>query len=129
MAIVYIETNFLMSIATGRDPQANVLLQRKPASVRLAIPGICYMEALSVLEDELKARNRFANELDLQVSQLQRDRTSQFAKHLLSHLEKAKVENQELADDIQKRLFAAVNQIVVQSETIPLTSDIVQEQW
>ena len=62
MAILYIETNFLMSIATGRDPDANHLLLSVPTSVRIAIPAICCMEALSALEDEIKRRNRFADE-------------------------------------------------------------------
>ena len=48
MVVLYIETNFLMSVAKGQDPQADSLLQNTPSSVRLAIPGICYMEALSI---------------------------------------------------------------------------------
>jgi hypothetical protein len=38
LAILYIETNFLMSIATGRDPEASILLGQTPASVQLVIP-------------------------------------------------------------------------------------------
>lgn len=63
MVIVYVETNFLMSIATGRDLQAVSLLKDRVFSAHMAIPSICCMEALSVLEDELKRRNRFASEL------------------------------------------------------------------
>ncbi len=44
---VYCETNFLMSIATGRDPQAGTLLSAAPPSVCLVIPSVCSMEALS----------------------------------------------------------------------------------
>jgi len=67
-----------MSIATGRDPQAYNLLSTPPSSVRIAIPSICCMEALSALEDELKRRNRFENDLNLQISQLRRDVTSPY---------------------------------------------------
>jgi len=74
-----------MSIATGRDPDANNLLLNVPTSVRIAIPAICCMEALSALEDEIKRRNRFANELTNQISQLKRDLTSPYAKSLLFH--------------------------------------------
>ncbi|GAA6614529.1 hypothetical protein [Scytonema sp. NUACC26] len=45
--ILYIETNFAMSIATGRDPQANQLLLNIPPSIQIAIPSVCFMEALS----------------------------------------------------------------------------------
>jgi hypothetical protein len=62
-----------MSIATGRDTQAYNLLSTPPSSVQIAIPSICCMEALSALEDELKRRNRFENDLNLQISQLRRD--------------------------------------------------------
>ncbi len=56
--ILYVETNFAMSIATGRDPQANTLLLNTPTSVQIAIPSVCYMEALSVLEAHQKSRLR-----------------------------------------------------------------------
>ncbi|MBD3563129.1 hypothetical protein H6S82_30450, partial [Planktothrix sp. FACHB-1355] len=57
-----------MSIATGRDPEASTLLLSTPASVRLVIPSVCYMEALSALDADLKARRRFNNELDIRLS-------------------------------------------------------------
>ena len=48
--LLYIETNFLMSIATGRDPKADDLLAQPPEGLRLAIPQVCFMEALSVFK-------------------------------------------------------------------------------
>jgi hypothetical protein len=52
VTILYLETNFLMSIAMGRDPEASDLLSQRPAGVRLAMPQVCCMEALSVLNEE-----------------------------------------------------------------------------
>jgi rRNA-processing protein FCF1 len=43
--IVYVETNFLMSVAMGREGRANDLLAAVSASVRIAIPSGCYMES------------------------------------------------------------------------------------
>ena len=40
--ILYLETNFLMSIAKGQDAEAGILLRSTPETVRLAIPSICY---------------------------------------------------------------------------------------
>jgi hypothetical protein len=52
--ILYVETNFLMGIAEGQDPQAEDLLRNTPNSVRLATPSICFVEALTTLEQEEK---------------------------------------------------------------------------
>jgi len=123
---LYIETNFLMSIATGRDPQAYNLLSTPPSSVRIAIPSICCMEALSALEDELKRRNRFENELNLQISQLRRDVTSPSARSLLFHVDQSVVENRGLLNDVKERLFQALDQLAVKAETIALTTDMLQ---
>ncbi|MBD1881053.1 MULTISPECIES: PIN domain-containing protein [unclassified Coleofasciculus] len=124
--ILYVETNFLMSIATGRDSQANTLLENPTASVQIAIPSICCMEALSALEDEVKRRNRFMNELNIQISQLRRDVTSSHAQSLLSHLEQSLIENEALLNDVETRLFQALDRLNTKAEIIPLTGDMLQ---
>lgn len=115
-----------MSIATGRDSQAVTLLKNTALSAHIAIPDICCMEALSALEDELKRRNRFASELNMQISQLKRDQTSPYAKSLLSHLEQSLIENKALLNDIQDRLFDALDHINTKVEMITLTVDVLQ---
>lgn len=115
-----------MSIATGRNSQAYNLLSLPPSSVRIAIPSICCMEALSALEDELKRRNRFENELNLQMSQLRRDVTSASAQSLLFHVEQPVVENRGLLNDIKERLSQALDQQAGKAEIIALTADMLQ---
>ncbi|MBR8828839.1 MAG: DUF4935 domain-containing protein [Gomphosphaeria aponina SAG 52.96 = DSM 107014] len=127
MVRLYIETNFLLSIATGRDSLAYNLLENPPTSVQIAIPSICCMEALSALEDEVKRRNRFGNELNLQISQLQRDTTSVFAQSLLFHLKQSIVENGGLINDVQSRLFQGLNLITNKAEIITLTNNMLEE--
>jgi rRNA-processing protein FCF1 len=124
--ILYIETNFLISIATGRDSQANTLLQSTPSSVLIAIPSICCMEALSVLEDERKRRKQFMSVLDIQISQLQRDVTSPHAQSLLAHLEQSRIENQALLNDIQIRLFDSLDRLATKAQMIALTAQMLQ---
>ncbi|MEG4503233.1 PIN domain-containing protein [Microcoleus sp. F6_B4] len=126
MAILYIETNFLMSIATGRDPEANNLLVSVPTSVSIAIPSICCMESLSALEDEIKRRNRFLDEMEKQISQLKRDKTSPSAQSLVFHLEQSLNENEALINDINARLFAALDLSATKIEMISLTAGILQ---
>lgn len=127
MPFVYVETNFLMSIATGRDPDAGNLLLNPPPSVKIAIPSICCMEALSVLEDEQKRRNRFTGELENQISQLKRDLTSPSAKSLLFHLEESLTDNKRLLNDIQLRLFQALENVATKAEMITLNAAMLQE--
>jgi hypothetical protein len=116
-----------MSIATGRDPDANNLLLNVPTSVRIAIPSICCMESLSALEDEIKRRNRFFGEMEKQISQLKRDRTSTSAQSLMFHLDQSLNENEALINDINARLFAALDLLVTQVEMLPLTPEILRE--
>jgi PIN domain nuclease of toxin-antitoxin system len=85
------------------------------------------MEALSALEDEVKRRNRFMNELNIQISQLRRDVTSSHAQSLLSHLEQSLIENEALLNDVETRLFQALDHLNTKAEMIPLTGDMLQE--
>ena len=85
--ILYVETNFLMSVAMGREAKGNDLLAVITADFRVVIPSGCYMESFSAFEDEQKRRNWFKNELDQQIAQLRRDITSANAASLLANLE------------------------------------------
>ena len=101
MAIIYIETNFMMSIATGREAEAIMLLRDLSSSVQLVIPSICYMEALSALEDELKRQNSFKEQLSRQISETKRDVTSEYATSLYFNLEESLVYYRYRIDEIK----------------------------
>ncbi|MFP4103542.1 PIN domain-containing protein [Coleofasciculus sp.] len=116
-----------MSICTGRDPQANTLLESTLPSVQFALPSICVMEALSALEKELKYRRRFENELNLQISQVRRDQTSSHAQRLLLYLDQSRQENRALLSEVKMRLFQAINQISGKAELIALTPSMIQD--
>jgi rRNA-processing protein FCF1 len=106
--IVYVETNFLMSVAMGREGRGDDLLAAVSASVRVAIPSGCYMESFSAFEDEQKRRNWFRAELDKQIGQLRRDTTSANAGTLLRRLEESRIANDQLLNDVQARLFLSL---------------------
>jgi rRNA-processing protein FCF1 len=108
-AVVYVETNFLMSVAMGREAMGDDLLAAVSASVRVAIPSGCYMESFSAFEDEQKRRNWFRAELEKQISQLRRDTTSTNAGTLLRRLEESRIANDQLLNDVQVRLFQFVD--------------------
>jgi hypothetical protein len=124
--ILYLETNFLMSIATGRDPKANTLLSHPPKEVQLAIPQVCFLEALAVLQEESRRRKSFTNVLDQQILQLSRDITSSHAAALRTSLDTARVENTRVLEDIHQRLFDAIGLIGLSAELIGLTSHVLE---
>ncbi|MHB1561149.1 MAG: PIN domain-containing protein [Isosphaeraceae bacterium] len=125
-AIVYVETNVLMSVAMGREARGNDLLAAVSASVRVAIPSGCYMESFSAFEDEQKRRNRFRAELEKQIAQLSRDTTSANARELLRRLEESRIANDELWNDVQTRLFRFVDQAAGILEPISQTPAVIQ---
>jgi hypothetical protein len=124
--IVYVETNFLMSVATGREARGDDLLAAVSASVRVAVPSGCYMESFSAFEDEQKRRIWFRAELDKQIVQLRRDTTSANAANLLDRLEESRTANLELLNDVQSRLFKLVDRAAGILEPIPDTPAIIQ---
>ncbi len=125
MAIVYIETNFLMTITTGREAEAIMLLRDLSSSVQLVIPSICYMEALSALEDELKRQNSFGQQLSRQISETKRDVTSEHTASLSFHLEESFILSRYRVGEIKSRLREAISLMSRNSEMIALNPEIV----
>lgn len=117
--IVYVETNFLMSVAMGREARGDDLFAAVAPSLRVAIPSGCYMEAFSAFEDEQRRRNWFRAELEKQIGQLRRDTTSANAGELLRRLEESRIANDELSNDVQTRLFQVVDRAAGILEPIP----------
>ena len=122
--LVYVETNFLMSVAMGREARGDDLLAAVSATVRVTIPSGCYMEAFSAFEDEQKRRNWFRAELDKQIGQLRRDTTSANAGTLLRRLEQSRIANDQLLNDVQARLFQFVDRAMPVLELIHETPAI-----
>jgi rRNA-processing protein FCF1 len=124
--IAYVETNFLMSIAMGREARGDDLLAAVSASVRVAIPSGCYMESFSAFEDEKKRRRWFQAELAKQIVQLRRDTTSANAGTLLSRLQESKIANEQLLNDVQARLFQVVDRAADVLDPIPTTPAVLR---
>ncbi|MEG4323459.1 MULTISPECIES: PIN domain-containing protein [unclassified Microcoleus] len=115
-----------MSIATGCDPDAIMLLRDFSSSVQLVIPSICYMEAWSAFEDELKRQNSFKEQLNRQISETKRDVTSEYAPSLHFYLEQSLLYYLERIDEIELRLREAISLMSENAEMIALNPEIVQ---
>ncbi len=125
--IIYVETNFLMSIAKGQDELAENFLQNTPTSVSLVIPNICYLESLATLDREDKYNQDFIRGLDIQVNEAGRDKTSQNAKLVVNYLKQAKISFLQRKNDTENRFYLALNQLFTKTEEIPLTTEIIHE--
>ena len=126
MVILYVETNFLMAIAKGQDLEAENLLRSSPASIHIVIPVICYVEALSRWEKEKYYVQEFEKELDKQINNSKRDLTSSNAQIFMTHLEQARILNKLLLNDIQNRLFDAIDMLSQTAEIINLDNTIIR---
>lgn len=116
-----------MIIAKGQDSQAEDLLKNTPTSVYLAVPSICYVETLTILEQEEKYSKDFLRRLDIQINEAERDKTSQNAQSLRTLLDQARVSFNKRTNDIEQRFYSAFNQLFSKAEMITLNIDILQE--
>jgi hypothetical protein len=114
-----------MSIVMGRDPVAESLLDAASPSFRLAIPSICYMEAVSAIRHELWIRKSFQDELDRQIVQLERNRTSPLATTLLTHLNPCLASNDSLSRALKDHFERTLNRLSQTAEFIELSAPIV----
>jgi len=116
----------LMSIATGREAEAIMLLRDLSSSVQLVIPSICYMESLSALEDELKRQNYFKEQLSRQISETKRDVTSEQVGALSFHLEESLIYYRNRIDEIKFRWREAIYMLSRNAEMIVLNTEIIE---
>ncbi|MFN9401525.1 MAG: hypothetical protein ACK57T_17520, partial [Dolichospermum sp.] len=70
MTILYIETNFLMTIAKGQDTRADNLLYNPLRSLKMFIPHICYIEAITVYKLEKQEKLNFKRDMELKIREV-----------------------------------------------------------
>jgi hypothetical protein len=120
---LYVETNFLVGVATGRDVAASLLDDPAPP-VRLVIPGICFLEALAWMEGDARRRRESGRQWRDQIKQLDRDLTSPFARNLRTHLAQAINENDWLSTDVSNRLYRAISALSTRALILNITAEV-----
>ena len=83
---LYLETNFLLSHAYGRDPATSRLVASQLDTLQIAIPPCCVMEALTHLQGERKRINRLVGDQKAWIHQLRRSGVSPHAVRLVEIL-------------------------------------------
>ena len=83
---LYLETNFLLSHAHGRDPATSRLIRESFPQLQVALPACCVMEALTHLEAERKRINSLLGGNRMQSNELGRNLASPHAARLAEWL-------------------------------------------
>lgn len=125
--ILYIETNFLMAVAKGRDIDAAQLLRNLSPLVRLAIPAICYVEVINTYRIDKQNQLKFQAEMEKQINEAMRDKISVHADLFKVSLERASIENLLLLNDVQDRLDEIINLLTENSEIINFDNNIIKD--
>ncbi len=128
--ILYIETNFVIGIAKGQDPEGKRLIKPGFDDIQLAMPGVCFMEALSVLVFEEKQRKRFHQELDRHRGEFRRNTLSVKASELVEHLDRSRISGDELLNEFQvwvvlTLLMLSINAEIIQIDPIAIKDALV----
>ncbi len=126
MTLVYIETNFLMSYATGRDLGTNELVTNPPASISFIIPGLCFMEVFSTFESERKRHNKLINSFQHENATAKRNVVSPHSQPFINHLKQAEVGLEEIFNEFETRLYHVIQLLSTNAEIIESTSEILQ---
>ena len=112
----------------GQDSSADVLLSSAEANLRLAIPSVCLMEAISAFDWKRRERNELSNELDRQLTQLQRSGEIPIPQQLASELVKADLSNDKLSSELLQRLDDYLLRVAIRAELIHVSLPILQHQ-
>jgi len=127
VTILYVETNFLVGIATGRDRESTDVLARVGPCLTLLIPSVCLFESLAWMESEFKRRESFHRSMAEQITQLDRDRTSSHAFSLSGLLRQSLVLNNHLKISVDSRLHQAIADLTRVSGLIDLNPSILEQ--
>ncbi len=120
MATVYAETNLLIGLTRGQDPDSPRLLSL-PAPHRLVIPAVCVMEAMSAFQRLQSDHNAFWGKngvMGQRGRELGRDLTSAAAAAAVLHVEPARVATDTVFADVRSRLTSAIGAAAERADLI-----------
>jgi predicted nucleic acid-binding protein len=127
-SLIYLETNWIVGAVMGQDYRAGELLSSSESEVHLAVPAVCVMETISAFDRKRIERNQLKDELDRQLSQLQRSTNVQAAQRLATELTRADLTNAELLSELFQRLDETLLRIANRAQLIPVSAEIIQHQ-
>ncbi|MFM6279184.1 MAG: hypothetical protein ACKN9K_12685, partial [Dolichospermum sp.] len=116
-----------MAVAKGRDLDAEKLLRNLSPLISLAIPAICYVEAINTYKIDKQNQLKFQAEMEKQINEAMRDKISVHADLFKVSLERASIENLLLLNDVQDRLSEVIELLTENSEISNFDSNIIKD--
>ena len=116
-----------MAVAKGRDLDAEKLLRNLSPLISLAIPAICYVEAIHTYKIDKQNQLKFQAEMEKQINEAMRDKISVHADLFQVSLERASIENLLLLNDVQDRLSEVIELLTENSEMINFDNNIIKD--
>ncbi|MGK7901382.1 MAG: PIN domain-containing protein [Hormoscilla sp.] len=101
--ILYLETNFIMAIAKGRDGLVENILQNPPDDLTIAIPSICLMESLVAWEREQKRSQSFRQAVAIEINEAKRNQLLQDSQSVVDFLQQSINAYEKLLVDLENR--------------------------
>jgi predicted nucleic acid-binding protein len=125
--LLYIETNFIIALAKGQDEEGEYLINNLPLNLTLALPSICYMEALFVLQAERQRRHSFRQSLQIEINEAHRNLRSQQAQLALQSLRESLLNYESLLNEFNNKFIDIFNLLEKEIEIIYLKKGTIQK--
>lgn len=122
-ALLYVETNYLMGVATGRYELA-LLLGATGPRVKMAIPHSCFMESLTAVEVAIARRKRLSRVLKRRSEKLRTEIFLPQAANAVGLLEAARLENDLIVDEVRQRLLTSIERLTTDAERVAEPNEV-----
>ena len=106
----------------GRNPSTDEILFGPLTNVRLAIPSVCILEALTTSEGSRKRYNALIGELERQIKEFTRNAVSSRIRPLVHHLKQSVIELDQVFNESETRLNDCLEKVRADAELTGLTS-------
>jgi hypothetical protein len=111
-----------MSRASGRTPDAELIVSQKPGSLEIAIPSVCVMEAHKAFAAMRAAKGSFRKDFNSHITDIQRDPGAN-AQEFTRSLATADLALVNYLDECQQRLDRALDDLLAVARIIAPSRD------
>jgi PIN domain len=124
--LLYLETNFLIGHAKYQDDASKLqeIVKGNTGSLQIVIPSSCFMEALSVLEDERGRNEKFRRQTEDLTREVKSIEYSEEAKKVSSDLNRIRIESARIFENIQERLDEILKWTLNSTIIIPFDANV-----
>ncbi len=118
MIIIYLETNSIMAIATGRNKELEDFVYNSSDNLKFVIPSICLMESLVAIEREEKRSKSFSQTIAIEMNEAKRNKELNNSQSFVNYLELALTDYEIILRDFRERFSNLLAYLKNHSELI-----------